>query len=118
MPLYEYQCRACGRRHEALQRVGDPDLETCPECGGALKKLLSAPAFQFKGSGWYVTDYARSGGGAGKGNSTESGGAIAEGSTAQEGKGKSAEAKGEGSKAVADKPATPSPSSSSAPSKD
>ncbi len=117
MPLYEYQCQSCGRRHEALQRVGDPDLETCPECGGALKRLLSAPAFQFKGSGWYVTDYARSGGAA-KGSGTDSGGASAEGSAAKEGQEKSAEAKGEGSKAVADKPATPSTSSNSAPSKD
>lgn len=64
MPLYEYLCDDCGQRTEALQRLTDPPLEVCPHCNGALKKLLSAPAFQFKGSGWYVTDYARSGGGA------------------------------------------------------
>jgi len=58
MPLYEYQCESCGRRTEALQRVDDPPLAECPECGGSLRKLLSAPAFQFKGSGWYATDYA------------------------------------------------------------
>ena len=57
MPLYEYQCESCGRRFEEMQRVGDPPLETCAECGGKLRKLLSAPAFQFKGSGWYVTDF-------------------------------------------------------------
>lgn len=62
MPLYEYQCESCGRRFEALQRLGDPPLESCAECGGKVRKLLSAPAFQFKGSGWYVTDYARSSG--------------------------------------------------------
>ena len=58
MPIYEYQCRSCGNRSEAMQRFGDPPLETCDDCGGELKKLISAPAFQFKGSGWYVTDYA------------------------------------------------------------
>ncbi|MBZ0090592.1 MAG: FmdB family transcriptional regulator, partial [Thermoanaerobaculia bacterium] len=67
MPLYEYLCDSCGQRIEALQRLADPPLEVCPNCEGKLKKLLSAPAFQFKGSGWYVTDYARAGGGSGKG---------------------------------------------------
>ena len=61
MPLYEYECTDCGHLTEALQRLGDPPLSECPRCGGPLKKLLSAPAFQFKGSGWYVTDYARKG---------------------------------------------------------
>ena len=61
MPLYEYECTKCGERLEALQKVGDPPLTTCPQCGGELKKRLSAPAFQFKGSGWYVTDYAGKG---------------------------------------------------------
>jgi putative FmdB family regulatory protein len=59
MPLYEYECEACGHRFEAIQRFSDPPLERCPRCGGALQKLQSAPAFQFKGTGWYVTDYAR-----------------------------------------------------------
>lgn len=62
MPIYEYQCQGCGRRNEVMQRISDPPLVTCEECGGALRKLISAPAFQFKGSGWYVTDYARKGG--------------------------------------------------------
>jgi putative FmdB family regulatory protein len=61
MPLYEYECRQCGVKSEALQKVADPPLESCGECGGELRRLLSAPAFQFKGSGWYVTDYARKG---------------------------------------------------------
>ena len=61
MPIYEYECRSCGSRTEALQRLHDPALSECDECGGELRKLLSAPAFQFKGSGWYVTDYARKG---------------------------------------------------------
>lgn len=58
MPIYEYQCTECGNRSEAMQRISDPPLTTCENCGGELKKLISAPAFQFKGSGWYVTDYA------------------------------------------------------------
>ena len=58
MPLYEYQCTKCGQRTEALQRLNVPPLTVCPQCGGELRKLVSAPAFQFKGSGWYVTDYA------------------------------------------------------------
>jgi putative FmdB family regulatory protein len=59
MPLYEYECGACGHRFEIIQRFSDPPLDTCPKCGRTLRKLQSAPAFQFKGSGWYVTDYAR-----------------------------------------------------------
>ncbi len=66
MPLYEYQCRGCGQTSEVMQRVSEPPLTTCDDCGGELKKLISAPAFQFKGSGWYVTDYARGGKAAGK----------------------------------------------------
>ena len=59
MPLYEYECDACGRRFEVIQKMSDPVVETCPTCSGRVHKLQSAPAFQFKGSGWYVTDYAK-----------------------------------------------------------
>ena len=58
MPLYEYQCQNCGKRTEVLQRFDDPPPAACPTCGGEMKKLISSPAFQFKGTGWYVTDYA------------------------------------------------------------
>lgn len=61
MPLYEYQCDACGHRFEVIQKFSDPPLESCDKCGGAVRKLLSSPAIQFKGTGWYITDYARSG---------------------------------------------------------
>jgi putative FmdB family regulatory protein len=61
MPLYEYQCEACAHRFERIQKFSDPLVETCPACGGKVRKLLSSPAFQFKGSGWYITDYARQG---------------------------------------------------------
>lgn len=70
MPLYEFQCQQCGKRTEVLQRFEDPPPAACPACGGDLKKLFSAPAVQFKGSGWYVTDYAGKGS-AGKAESSE-----------------------------------------------
>jgi putative FmdB family regulatory protein len=66
MPIYEYVCERCGESTEAIQRLADPPLTECPKCGGRLRKKVSAPAFQFKGSGWYVTDYARKGNGGGK----------------------------------------------------
>ncbi len=59
MPLYEYQCQKCGHRFERIQRFSDPLVKKCPECGGKVEQLISAPAVQFKGSGWYVTDYAK-----------------------------------------------------------
>jgi putative FmdB family regulatory protein len=60
MPLYEYQCDACGRRFELIQRFADPPAQICAVCGaGPVRKLLSSPAIQFKGSGWYITDYAK-----------------------------------------------------------
>lgn len=62
MPLYEYECAKCGHRAEVIQRVGDGPIGPCSECGGEMGRLLSAPSFQFKGSGWYVTDYARKSG--------------------------------------------------------
>jgi len=57
MPLYEYQCQACGERVEVIQRHSDPPYAHCPKCGGEVKKLISSPAIQFKGSGFYKTDY-------------------------------------------------------------
>ena len=59
MPLYEYQCEACTQRFERIQKFSDPPVDTCPTCGGKVRKLLSSPAIQFKGSGWYITDYAK-----------------------------------------------------------
>jgi putative FmdB family regulatory protein len=59
MPLYEYQCDACGRRFELIRKFSDPPLEECPSCGGAVQKLVSSPAFQFKGTGFYITDYGK-----------------------------------------------------------
>jgi putative FmdB family regulatory protein len=62
MPLYEYECDACGQRFEVLKKFSDPRAETCAKCGkGPVHRLLSSPAIQFKGSGWYITDYAQKG---------------------------------------------------------
>jgi putative FmdB family regulatory protein len=59
MPLYEYQCKKCHHRFERIQKFSDPHVKKCPDCGGPVEQVLSAPAVQFKGSGWYVTDYAK-----------------------------------------------------------
>ncbi|MFQ5925895.1 MAG: FmdB family zinc ribbon protein [Terriglobia bacterium] len=59
MPLYEYECTACGQRFERIQKFSDPPEAACPQCGGPAERLLSAPAVHFKGSGFYATDYAR-----------------------------------------------------------
>jgi putative FmdB family regulatory protein len=61
MPLYEYKCDVCGATFEVIQRFSDPPVATCRTCGGPVHKVLSAPAIQFKGSGWYVTDYGKKG---------------------------------------------------------
>ena len=62
MPLYEYECEACGKRFEKIQKFSDAPLEVCELCGkGPIHKLLSSPAIQFKGTGWYITDYAKKG---------------------------------------------------------
>jgi putative FmdB family regulatory protein len=60
MPLYEYECDACGKRFERIQKFSDPPIDLCPHCGQSrVRKLLSSPAIQFKGSGFYITDYAK-----------------------------------------------------------
>ena len=64
MPLYEYKCKKCRNLFEKIRKFSDPPVKKCPECGGPVEQLLSAPAVQFKGSGWYVTDYAKKGGAA------------------------------------------------------
>jgi putative FmdB family regulatory protein len=61
MPIYEYQCKKCGAHMEVLVKSSDKQPKRCRQCGGGLEKLFSSPAIQFKGEGWYVTDYARKG---------------------------------------------------------
>ena len=62
MPIYEYVCKKCHHRFEKIQKFSDPKIKKCPECGGPVEQAIHAPAFQFKGTGWYVTDYAKKGG--------------------------------------------------------
>lgn len=59
MPLYEYECDQCHHRFEVIQKFSDAPIETCPKCGSPVHKVMSSPAIQFKGSGWYITDYAK-----------------------------------------------------------
>lgn len=63
MPLYEYECFVCGHRFERIQRFSDPPASECPACGGSVRRLLGVPALQFKGSGFYITDYGKGNGG-------------------------------------------------------
>ena len=72
MPIYEYLCSQCNERHEIIQRISDEPLAHCPKCGGDMKKLISSPAIQFKGSGFYKTDYASSGSKSGGESKSES----------------------------------------------
>lgn len=69
MPLYEYQCTKCKHTFEKIQKFSDPPVTKCPKCGGKVEQLLSAPAIQFKGAGWYVTDYAKKSGSSSGGKS-------------------------------------------------
>ena len=80
MPLYEYECDACGQRFEVIQKFSDAPAETCEACGkGPVRRLPSSPAIQFKGSGWYITDYAQ------KGKSDAAGDSAAKSATADKG---------------------------------
>jgi putative FmdB family regulatory protein len=81
MPIYEYVCTKCGRKTEIIQRMGDAPLAKCPDCGAKVKKAFSAPAIQFKGSGWYVTDY---GSGSTKASGKSEGGEESKGSSEKE----------------------------------
>lgn len=84
MPLYEYRCESCGEITESIQRFSDPPLTECPKCHGPLRKLFSAPAIQFKGSGFHINDYAKEGS---KGSSDSKGSSgSSEGSSSDGGK--------------------------------
>ena len=80
MPLYEYECSDCRKRFEVLQKFSDDPVTLCIHCGGSVSRLISAPTFQFKGTGWYVTDYAKKDGSKAEGGSdTQKGGKGTEG---------------------------------------
>jgi putative FmdB family regulatory protein len=111
MPLYEYQCEACGERFEAIRKFSDPPLEVCEKCGkGPIQRLVSSPAFQFKGSGWYITDYAKKG----SGSSTDSG--TKDGSAAEKADSAAGD-KASSDTASSDKPSSDKPSSGTESSK-
>lgn len=104
MPLYEYQCKKCHSLTERIQKFSDPPLAACPHCGGELEQLISAPAVQFKGSGWYVTDYAK---GSSKGKGKDGNGSVSASSSEskpEDSKGSSSSSTDKGS-ATSDKPA-------------
>ena len=73
MPIYEYECQSCRKRYEKLQKITDKPCTTCPSCGGPMRKLISSPAIQFKGEGFYITDYAKKNSPAGGGGSKDAG---------------------------------------------
>jgi putative FmdB family regulatory protein len=113
LPLYEYQCKKCERRVEKIQKYSDPPLTTCEHCGGKLKRLISSSAIQFKGSGWYVNDYAR-GSSPGSKNSegSDGGGKKAEDSSKKSESAESSSSKtAEPAKAPTSKPSEPSKTS-------
>ena len=95
MPLYEYECDVCAHRFEVIQKFSDPHVEVCPKCGGHVQKLLSSPAIQFKGSGFYLTDYGRSGS---KGDSANAKAGKNEGGSTGNSDSKSSESKSSESK--------------------
>src|SRR5262245_42405654 len=105
MPLYEYECDR-GHRFERIVKFSDPPLETCPECGAPVHKLMSSPAIQFKGTGWYITDYARKSGDAGSSKSSDS-------KSGETKSGDSKESSKESKDTKSDKPAASSDTSSS-----
>ena len=107
MPLYEYQCQKCGHRFEKIQKFSDPMLKKCPECGGKIEQMISAPAIQFKGSGWYVNDYAKKPAPASSGkNGSESG--KSDSVKAESSDSKSSESKSDSKSDSASKPKTDS----------
>jgi putative FmdB family regulatory protein len=105
MPLYEYKCAKCGEVFELIQKFSDEPLHEHPGCGGAVEKLLSAAALQFKGSGWYVTDYGRNGSSGKESSGKDSGGKDKEKSKADSGDGRKSSESNKSEKAETSKPA-------------
>ena len=112
MPLYEYQCDACSHRFEKIQKFSDPNEDTCPKCGGKVQKLISSPAIQFKGSGFYITDYPKK-------SAADSSGRKSSSEKASSDKGDSAKSEGSSSSDSSSSKTTDStPSSSSTSTKE
>jgi putative FmdB family regulatory protein len=112
VPLYEYECEACGQRFEVIRKFSDPPLEACTLCGkGPVIRQVSSPAFQFKGTGWYITDYAKKGE-AGKGDGAKGEGKSDGGNTGS--KSESPKSDGGSSDSPAKSDSTPKPESAAA----
>ena len=105
MPLYEYQCDECGHTFEKIQKFSDPLEAVCPKCGGPVRKLMSSPAIQFKGSGWYITDYAKKESAPAKGDAK--GETKGESKSEPSGKNASTETKGDTSSAARSETSAP-----------
>ena len=115
MPLYEYRCKNCGHQFEKIQSFSAPEEKECPACKGPVERLLSAPAVQFKGSGWYVTDYASKSGGmkaSAEGNGKPAESASTAGESGSGGKSEKAAAPSSGSDSASSKSSNPSPAKS------
>jgi putative FmdB family regulatory protein len=97
VPLYEYKCLKCGRKTEKIENVAGPHLKKCPHCGGKVEMMISAPAIQFKGTGWYVTDYAGKKSGGESGRDEKAGGDAKESKDTKD-SGKDSSGKDSGSK--------------------
>ena len=93
MPLYEYECEACAHRFERIQKFSDPPIDVCPKCGAKVRKLISSPAIQFKGSGFYITDYPKSGSDRASGSKAEAKSADGKSSDSKSSDSKSSESK-------------------------
>jgi putative FmdB family regulatory protein len=108
MPLYEYQCDACAQRFEVIRKFSDSPVEVCRVCGsGPVRKLLSSPAIQFKGSGWYITDYARKSGDSSASTSGSDSSKSADSASKETASSDAAPAKPASDKSTAGKPAGP-----------
>ena|ERR1700682_1906903 len=115
MPLYEYECKKCHHRFEKIQKFSDKMVKKCPECGGPVEQMISAPAVQFKGSGWYVTDYAKkssSQGSSGSGDSESKGSKDKKEDKSKSDSSKSDGSKSDGAKSESSKSETSSKESS------
>ena len=113
MPLYEYECNDCEHRFERIQKFSDPLVSSCPVCDGEVRKLLSSPAIQFKGTGWYVTDYAKKASGEAKDGAPKDGGEAKDGGR-KGGSSKGADGKDAGASTTKDASASKKGSTASA----
>src|SRR5450432_383555 len=125
MPLYEYECDTCGHRFEKIQKFSDPIEDTCPTCGGHVHKLFSSPAIQFKGSGFYITDYPKGdkgsapksdGGKSDKAAKADKPAAAASADSGSSSSSSSSDSSGSSTPAATSTPAAPAPSAPAAPS--